>query len=482
MYSSYIPYGLHKSVKDDFESQSDYSDNDDDDDDEGTLYSYDTNLRNEFLAVGIAIAFDTSEEDILNAIIRSRSRQRNRADVEKRMDELSDKLFKRMYRLDRPTFKSLLEKIEPKIENSESGKAFAKMTCGSEVTPTIKLAVTLRMLAGGSYLDIAFGYAVAPSTVYDIFHEVCEAIDDCVDNIIFPYNDHAKLKELEATFEKFGGDFALPGTVAAGDGVVFKIQKPASKHVNGNVEAFWSRKGFYGIGMQGFVDGDTKFVCISCEVCTSNHDSTAYIATPIYRWLHPHDGSSSLLPAEFHVVLDAAYKAGPQEHTPWKGRNLSQEKETYNYYLSLKRQCVERAFGLLVQRWGILWRPLRFSMEHICCILRVVCKLHNVCMDASKKETFTPYHEDMQWILRPSGDIPVTYPTWTDGTGARTGRGTRNDKENCPGRLTATNEIRDRNLCTQMLKNLGAKRPKVQRLEDKVPETKKRRRRQSEAA
>ena len=427
--------------------------------------------------------FETAFKKTVN---RSASKKRNREDVEKRMADLSDTLFKRMYRFDRPTFDWLLLQIKPKIENTDGGKAFARMTCGSEVTPTIKLAVTLRMLAGGSYLDISFGYGIAPSTVYTIFHEVCEAIDECIDNIKFPYNDIEALKKLERTFDKFGGDFALPGTVAAGDGVVFQIQKPVSADVEGNVEAFWSRKGFYGFGMQGFVDGDTKFVCISSEVCTSNHDSTAYLATPIYRILHPTNGGPSLLPSQFHLVLDAAYTAGPQEHTPWKGKNLPQWKDVYNYYLSLKRQCVERAFGLLVSRWGILWRPMRFSIERTSRIIRVVCKLHNVCVDSFKKETFVAYHEDMHWVLRPSLDIPVTYPVWTDGTGRSTGRGYRTDLENCPGRAEATEEIQrvfteeqvfDRNKATTLLRMIKAARPtKIERLSDKPREKKRKRR------
>ena len=51
----------------------------------------------------------------------------------------------------------------------------------------VQLAVCLRMLAGGSYLDISFGYDVGHSSVYTIFKKVLEAIDKRVDNIKFPY-------------------------------------------------------------------------------------------------------------------------------------------------------------------------------------------------------------------------------------------------------------------------------------------------------
>ena len=64
------------------------------------------------------------------------------------------------------------------------------------------------------------------------------------------------------------------------------------------------------------------------------------------------------------MVLDEAYPCTEQEMSPWKGRNLPPEKDAFNYYSSLNRQVIERAFGILVQRWGIFWRPLRVSMHN----------------------------------------------------------------------------------------------------------------------
>ena len=48
---------------------------------------------------------------------------------------------------------------------------------GDSIDPVIQLAITLRILAGGSYLDIAFGYNVGNSTVYPNFWKVMEAIN-----------------------------------------------------------------------------------------------------------------------------------------------------------------------------------------------------------------------------------------------------------------------------------------------------------------
>jgi len=59
------------------------------------------------------------------------------------------------------------------------------------------------MLAGGSYLDISFGYNISEKEVYNIFHKVLIVLDMKLDNIDFPYEDEEKLRDLESTFQKF---------------------------------------------------------------------------------------------------------------------------------------------------------------------------------------------------------------------------------------------------------------------------------------
>ena len=107
---------------------------------------------------------------------------------------------------------------------------------------------------------------------------------------------------------------------------------------------------------------------ISSKLCSSTNDITAYIVTQLSK-----DIKSGKLPKQYHVVLDEAYPCTEQEMSPWKGRNLPTEKDAFNYYLSLNRQVIERAFGLLVQRWGKFWQPLHLSMLNRGVAVRVAC-------------------------------------------------------------------------------------------------------------
>jgi hypothetical protein len=82
------------------------------------------------------------------------------------------------------------------------------------------------------------------------------------------------------------------------------------------------------------------------------------------------------LPAWAHVVLDEAFGCTDQELVAWSsGKNaLSQEKDAFNYYLSSQRQSVERVFGVMNNRFGILWRQMSFDFDRYKLILVALCR------------------------------------------------------------------------------------------------------------
>ena len=91
----------------------------------------------------------------------------------------------------------------------------------------------------------------------------------------------------------------MRGTVAAGDGIVFRTTKPSVADVDGNVRSFYSRKGFYGHALQAFCDGNCKFVHISQKVCASTHDGTAYVVLGMSNIIE-----QGKLPTWAHIVLE----------------------------------------------------------------------------------------------------------------------------------------------------------------------------------
>lgn len=349
------------------------------------------------------------------------------------MKESNPKRFTRMFRLHPVDFDELLRKITPELNN---GKTYY-----NSVSPVVKLICTLRYLAGGLYTDICFCWKVNEYSFYHFVEECLQAIDKALKNIRFPVAQNCvdeqqqmkELREMELKFARLSFGH-IRGTVAAVDGIVFRMERPSKSEVDNNVRGYFVRKGYYAFGMQGMCDADCKFVSISSLLTSSSHDSTAYQLSAFADAIR-----NGQLPSNFHVVMDEAYPCREQEMSPWSGKGLSVEKDAFNFLLSRQRQCIERAFGLLVGRFGIFWRPLRMKLSKIPLVVRVCCKLHNICVDrftaAASVET---YRNNMRDTDHQKGDDYE--PVWNNDTGKY--RGYRTDLESCPKRERVTHNIR----------------------------------------
>lgn len=150
------------------------------------------------------------------------------------------------------------------------------------------------------------------------------------------------------------------------------------------------------------------------------------------------------LNAKYHVVLDEAYKCTNQELCPWKGSNLDADKDVFNYYLSLHRQVIERAFGLLVARFGIFWRVLRVKTSMVPIFIKVCCKLHNLCIDkmgphAANKANVETTYLDTHWVRsNRSSSRNTDDTTYTDGVQVRSGTRTDTFHSDTRERITAS--------------------------------------------
>ena len=93
---------------------------------------------------------------------RAAPRSRNRGYALQQMDNLSASEFRWMFRLNREASYWLLLLIKKYIEQESSLRQHLHFD--REITAKTKLAITLRWLAGGSYLETCFAFGVAIST------------------------------------------------------------------------------------------------------------------------------------------------------------------------------------------------------------------------------------------------------------------------------------------------------------------------------
>jgi DDE superfamily endonuclease len=174
---------------------------------------------------------------------------------------LSNRRFKRMFRLSRDEFSSLRDLVRAHL--IATGRENVR------VCPDSRLSMTLRYLAGGLYLDIAIAHRVSISTFYFVVDETLTDLDQTL-SIEFPFNSLERLERSSLGF--FRGRSPLRGCVGALDGIAIKIFEPSAADA-ANPATYYNRKGFFGLCVQAVCDFDYTFTFVSALCPGSTHGS-----------------------------------------------------------------------------------------------------------------------------------------------------------------------------------------------------------------
>ena len=302
----------------------------------------------------------------------------------------TDEFFRRQFRVTRAEFSNLRESIAPfiRVRNED----MARRSSGSAVRLETKMYVTLRMLAGAMYLDMVW-YGISTDHVNEYMMEVVEAMNKCayLDNIKLPTTAaevRVVQEEWEAISVRKTGHKELPGTIGAVDGYQTAIRKVSRKeaHMLGiQPDAFYYRKGFHALLAQGVCNAYGQFMYWGMHWPGTTNDIVAYRQTGLLELFD--DGKPM---AAGHFVLDEAYCGiGGNHHLcPYSKTQLRSAKTkdpelydamlVYNNRLSSQRITVERAFGMLLRRFGIFWHDMGYSVTNTIAITTACVRLHNL--------------------------------------------------------------------------------------------------------
>jgi hypothetical protein len=146
-------------------------------------------------------------------------------------------------------------------------------------------------------------------------------------------------------------------------GLVIRTRCPTPREMRAfaapDLSSFINRKGYYGIVVMAACTANLEFVFFSAKHTGSTNDCIAIQGCEGGNIVL---GKSAIqLPVGFYGVGDEAFICTETLLTPWSGRGLDRNKDSFNFLLSSMRQCIERAFGTFVARWGIFRRPLVFQ-------------------------------------------------------------------------------------------------------------------------
>jgi DDE superfamily endonuclease len=276
--------------------------------------------------------------------------------------------------MDEKSFDDLLALLRPNLERDAD--MAARATKGGRIEPAVRLAVALRYLAGGSFLDLCDLYCCSWSTMYEIVWDAVYAINQCgALDMRFPQTQAECASAAAGFTATICKNSPLRYVVGAVDGLFIKRNAPRLSETLHVQRYFNGHKMGFGLNLQAACDHSLRFIGASCNTPGSTNDYTAWTMSDL-------DRLTEALPLPYILVGDAAYPPTERMITPLPGSNLDVNQDAFNYYQSQARITIERAFGMLVARWGILWRSMSCSLVHSLWVVQAVLRLHNFAINA----------------------------------------------------------------------------------------------------
>jgi len=275
---------------------------------------------------------------------------------------LKDDQFHLMFRMDRECFQQLCSIILKKVgeknfkpesylhrldsDSSREGNIYRahKKTSGGYISGEIKVAITLRILAGASYLDVGCIFGVHHQYVSKIFLEVVTEWF-CLDEISplgldETLDDENKLLEISSQFVN-GKCPSFTGIIGALDGWLVRIRLSALRRMlKVGTGGYWSRKGFYALNVQVIVDKHKRVLWRSINSKGGEHDSKAFKSSRLWDILTSKamDPNSVLnqnrFQLKFYLIADLAYALRPFLITPYPNADSGTPEDAFNYYHS----------------------------------------------------------------------------------------------------------------------------------------------------
>lgn len=127
--------------------------------------------------------------------------------------------------------------------------------------------------------------------------------------------------------------------------------------------------------MQAVCDHKRRFRDIFIGFPGSVHDARVFRNSPLCDTLQEKCGNN-------YILADSAYPCLRHILTPYRYReNLTPVEKKFNKKLSHCRVLIEHAFGILKQKFRMLYHIKLKKIDNICHFIRACCVLHNLAID-----------------------------------------------------------------------------------------------------
>ncbi|XP_033749184.1 protein ANTAGONIST OF LIKE HETEROCHROMATIN PROTEIN 1-like [Pecten maximus] len=302
--------------------------------------------------------------------------------------------FKRLFRLSRGTFETLLSNLADIPELARRRTTAGRPEVSLEKDPLMTLwylgsQETVKSISDRFNVQV-FTFIAHNRRILDV---CCNHL--CKIFIRWP-NDFEKVQVREA-FESVKG---FPGPIGTIDGTHIQMTPPAENEAD-----YANRKNFHSIILQAVRKHDRAFTDIYCGWPGRVNDARVFRNSHLCENLHVMVGQN-------HIIGDCAYPLSRFLMKPYRDNgHLSNAEKLFNKSLCSSRTVIEHAFGMMKGRFRRLQNINMHSIEYIVKAVITACILHNICIlnDDELDDHFEAEVEDDNVGLNvPSGDAEGT--------------------------------------------------------------------------
>ena len=356
----------------------------------------------------LVIVLDEEEMEHLGSKLGCKNIPRVRKSVEKMILELGISARKAL-RMDPHVFYQLHDTLEADIAAKFTSRKAEDATEGQFapnglVSTKLRLSCAVRYFAGAAVYDLVLTHGMGRSTIYQSILGIVDVINQndalALNADSAPFPSIAEQEDIAVGFlEKSRVGF--DNVIGAIDAMLVTIDLPdkaSCKEIGVGQKYFHcSRKDKYGLVLLAICDHECRFRWADVSQPGRSSDYLAFTTSELPAALEDgRNGGNSAAESVVGwrrngtskvcakpgctLVGDNAFVKTHWMAVPFPGIVESPEDD-YNFFLSQLRITIERAFGILIHRWGILRRPLGCPVRKVGALTMALLRLHNFCID-----------------------------------------------------------------------------------------------------
>jgi hypothetical protein len=312
---------------------------------------------------------------------------------------LHESQFKQYYRMSYSAFEALLRMVGPSL-TIDQHQSMRRSSGVPPVSPAGMLQCCLSWLAGGSYHHIRVITGTSKAGFNRIVAQVMGAINTCADlNMVFPASPNL-MKLASQGFKSVSENGIIEGCIGVIDGWLCPIRVPRATECGRVMSFFSGHYQRYGLNVQACADHVSRFTSFTVNAPGGMNDAVAFRKWYLSKFLKSVAGP-------YFVIGDNAYVQSRCVMTPFNKVQIADrtDRSNYNFFVSQLRIRIEMAFGLLVNKWRILKRPLNVRVRNCQPVVEACMRLHNFCIDQRLPEIDTNSLRGVRSLLREVGAL-----------------------------------------------------------------------------